>query len=102
MANVTKRVGKSGAVSYLIRAFVETGASGKQVTKSMTWKPPANMRPSAADKQAEKEAVLFEQRVRSGVVSLDGKTTFSEFTARWMETAELAPKTRAGMPYLSA
>lgn len=100
MANITKRFDKDGNPSYLIRTFVEQGASGKQITKSMTWRPPAGMRPGAADKQAQKEAVLFEDRVRSGIVSLDGKTKFANYAARWMDTAELAPKTREQYEYL--
>ncbi len=94
MANVTKRQNKAGEPSYLIRVYLDQEANGKQLTKSMTWKPPAGMRPSAADKQAEKEAVLFEERVRRGIVSLDGKTTFKEYADRWMEMSKLAPKTR--------
>ena len=84
MASITKRTNKAGEVSYLIRAFVEQGPSGKQTTKSMTWKPPAGMRLSAADKQAEKEAVLFEEWVRSGVVSIDRKIRFEDYAAQWM------------------
>ena len=64
MANITKRTNKAGAISYLIHVFVEQGAGGKQSTKSMTWKPPQGMRPSAADKQVQREAVLFEERIR--------------------------------------
>ncbi len=100
MANITKRQNKAGNSSYLIRVYIDEGAGGKQLTKSMTWKPPGGMRPSTADKQAEKEAVLFEERVKSGIVSLDGKTKFAEYAARWMETAELAPKTREQYDYL--
>jgi len=36
------------------------------------------MRPSAADKQAEKEAILFEERARSGVSSIDSKMKFQD------------------------
>jgi len=100
MASITKRTNKDGSTVYKIRAFVEEGPDGKQVRKSMTWTPPAGMRPTAADKQAEKEAVLFEERVRSGVVSIDGKTKFEDYAARWMDTADLAPKTREQYDYL--
>jgi len=95
MANLTKRTNKDGSTSYLIRAYVGENANGKQIFKSMTWRPPAGMRPTAADKQAEKEAVLFEERVRSGIVSADGKTKFRDYADRWMGTADLAPTTRA-------
>jgi len=94
MANITKRKNKDGSVSYLIRVFAGEDSDGKQIVKPMTWRPPIGMRPSAADKQADKEAVLFEDRVLSGIVSIDGKTKFEDYAARWMETAELAPKTR--------
>jgi hypothetical protein len=100
VANITKRTNKAGGTSYLIRAYAGEKSDGKQITKSMTWKPPTGMRPSAADKQAEKEAVLFEERVRSGIVSIDGKTKFEEYAARWMDTAEIAPKTREQYVYL--
>ncbi len=100
MANITKRQNKSGQTSYLIRAYIDEGAGGKQITKSMTWHPPAGMRPSTADKQAEKEAVLFEKRVKSGVISQDGKTRFADYAARWMDTSDLAPKTREQYTHL--
>lgn len=100
MASVTKRVNKAGNVSYLIRVFLEQGSDGKQATKSITWTPPAGMRPTAADKQAEKEAVLFEEKVRSGVVSINGKTSFADYAAQWMDAVELAPKTREQYVYL--
>ena len=92
MANITKRKNKAG-VSYLIRAFVAWGADGKQKTKSMTWKPPKGMKETAADKQAEKEGILFEEKVKSGTVTIDGRIKFADYAARWMETTELAPKT---------
>ena len=38
MATITKRETKSG-VSYRIRASVGYDASGKQIMRSMTWKP---------------------------------------------------------------
>ena len=94
MANITKRTNKAGEVSYLIRVYAGEDAKGKQLTKSTTWKPPAGMRPTAADKQAEREAVLFEEKVRSGVVSIDGKTKFADYAARWMEAKEMRPRTR--------
>jgi integrase len=105
MANITKRTNKNGSTSYLIRAYLEEGPGGKQITKSTTWKPPLNksgkpMSESAADKQAEKEAALFEDRIRSGVVSLTGRTKFEDYAARWMETADITAKTREQYVYL--
>ena len=38
MATITRREGKNG-VSYLIRSSVGYDSSGKQIMRSMTWKP---------------------------------------------------------------
>lgn len=35
----------------------------KKITKSMTYKPEENMTPKAAKKEAERQAVLFEDKV---------------------------------------
>ena len=40
MAQITKRVGKNGKVSYLIRVSAGYGVDGKQRKQSMTWTPP--------------------------------------------------------------
>ena len=94
MANITKRTNKAGEVSFLIRAFVAWGADGKQITKSKTWKPPAGMKPSAAEKQAQKEAALFEEKIKSGTVTLDGKIKFADYAAKWIDFTEMKPTTR--------
>ena len=98
MANITKRINKDGTTSYLIRAYIDENSSGNQITKSMTWRPPLTesgkqMTESAAYKQAEKEAVLFEEHVRNGIMSFDGKTKFADYAAQWMNAAQIAPKT---------
>lgn len=93
MANVTKRYNKDGEPSYLIRAFVTWGADGKQITKSMTWKPPAGMKPSAADKQAKKEAALFDEKIKDGAVTVGGSVKFAEYAARWLEDSSIRPNT---------
>ncbi len=79
MANITKRTAKDGSVSYLIRAYAGETASGKQIRKSMTYNPPANMRPTTAEKEAQKQAALFEQRVQSGLAAFGGNTSFKEY-----------------------
>ena len=99
MATITKRTNKDGSFSYLIRAFVDQGPDGKQIRKTMTWKPPPGMRLTAADKEAEKEATRFEDRARR-FASINGKTKFNDFAQEWVETSDLAPKTREQYEYL--
>lgn len=94
MANITKRIGKNGSVSYLIRVYSGEDSSGKQFMKSITYKPPSGMRPTTADKEAEKQAVLFENQVRSGLVAFSASTTFQQYANSWIADEPLAPKTR--------
>lgn len=59
MACVRKK--KNG--SYEIIVSLGYNVEHKKITKSMTYKPEENMRPKAAKKEAERQAVLFEDKV---------------------------------------
>lgn len=94
MANITPRKGKNGKISYLIRVYVDQKIDGKQCFKSMTWKPSGNMSEKAIEAELNRQAILFEEVVKKGLVSQGGGTKFADYAARWMEAAQLAPKTR--------
>ena len=94
MANITKRHGKDGSLSYLIRVFLDENGEGRQHTKSKTWRPSPGMKEATADKQAEKQAVLFENQVKRGLLAYDSRTTLGEYAKHWIENEPLAPKTR--------
>jgi len=96
MPNITPRKNKDGSTSYLIRVFVDEKAGGKQTVKSMTYKPEQGMTARQVEKKLNETAVLFEQNVKSGVVAYDGRTKFADYAARWLEAAQIAPKTREG------
>jgi transcriptional regulator with XRE-family HTH domain len=96
LANITKRANKDGRVSYLIRVFVDEKSNGKQTVKSMTYKPDPNLTQRQAEKKANEAAILFEQKVKQGVVAYDGTIKFEAYAAQWMENAQIAPKTREG------
>lgn len=100
MASIKLRIAKNGKRSYLLRVFIEQGPDGHQTTRNFTWHVPDGMSPKAAEKQAYKEAAILEQAARSGLVSCDGKIRFADYAARWLETAELAPKTHEQYTYL--
>ena len=94
MANITKRQNKDGSTAYLIRVYVDETGTGKQITKSKTWKPAPGMRPGAAEKEAQKQAAIFEDQVKRGLVGMAGGIRFEDYARQWMEAAQLAPKTR--------
>lgn len=100
MANITERVNKSGNVSYLIRVFVDEDRTGKQKAKSMTWKPKPNMTPKQIEKELMRQATLFEEKVKSGLVSFDGSIRFEDYAEQYMKNAQISFATREQHNYL--
>lgn len=92
MATIEKR-----GNSYLIRCSSGYDITGKQIRKSMTWKIPDGMSAAKAEKEAKRQAVLFEENVRNGEV-LSGKIKFKAFSEQWMQDyakLNLRPRTLA-------
>lgn len=94
MANITKRTNKDGSISYLIRVYVDETGSGHQFMKSMIWRPPDHMRPTAIKKEVNRQATLFEDRVKQGLATFAGSTKFEEYANAWIENEPMAFKTR--------
>jgi len=94
VANTTRRENKDGSHSYLIRVYSDTALDGKQLFKVKTWRVPEGMSEKAEQKELNRQATLFEEQVKKGLVAMDGKTKFAEYAAKWMASAQLAPKTR--------
>ena len=61
---IQKRVSKKGVVSYLIRVSVGYNKNGRQIMKSMTYKPEKSMKPKAVEKELNRQAVLFEEKAK--------------------------------------
>lgn len=98
MANITKRTGKNGAVSYRFRVYAGQKADGSMIYKSHTWAVPAGMSEAKAEKEATKKAAEFEKKVQQGVV-FDTKMTLDEFLDKWFKEyarPQLKPKTVYG------
>lgn len=94
MATIRKREGKRG-LSYQIRSSCGYDIHGKQVVKSMTWKPPAGMTVRQMEKEVQRQAVLFDERCAAGATG-DGSMKFEAFAGLWFrEYAEpkLRPRT---------
>lgn len=93
MANITKRTNKDDSASYLIRVYVDENGTGHQIVKSMTWRPPEAMRPTTAEKEANRQALLFEDQVKRGLASFAGSTKFEDYATAWVENEPMAFKT---------
>lgn len=79
MASITKR-----GSSYLFRVSCGFDGNGKRLMKSQTWTPPANLTPKQAEKEAQRQAVLFEEKCRTGQY-IDSNTRFRDFTEIWLK-----------------
>lgn len=83
--------------SYLIRCYDGYDQNGKQIERTMTWKIPAGMSDKKAEKEAQHEAALFEERVRTGQTA-EQKIKFADFADKWFTDyaeVQLRPKTVA-------
>ena len=78
MATVKRR-----GQSYSIRVSCGYDVNGKQIIKSMTWKPQPVMSAAQAEKEAQRQAVLFEEKCRTGQV-LQGNVRFADFAEIWL------------------
>ena len=95
MATVKKHVSKSGKITYYIRTYDGYDSKGKQIERSMTWKPPETMTPRQVEKELQKQVIKFEESVKNGSC-FDSDTRFGEYAENWLENNRpplLAPKT---------
>lgn len=95
MATVKKHTAKNGKVTYYIRCFDGYDSSGKQIERSMTWKPDEKMTERQIEKELQRQIVLFEQSVKCGSY-FDPNTRFQDYAEVWLENnrpPQLAPKT---------
>ncbi len=83
MANIRKR-----GNTYQIRVSCGYNAKGEQISRSMTWRPPVGMTEKQAEKEVQKQAILFEEKCLHGQATANVK--FEEFAEQWFkEYAEL-------------
>lgn len=94
MATVTKR-----GDTYRIRVSCGYDINGKQIMRSMTWKPASGMTKKQIEKELDRQTVLFEEKVTSGEFLQDGNIKLGDFCNQYLEilsTSEsVAPTTVA-------
>lgn len=79
MATIQKR-----GNSYKITVSCGYDTRNKQIRKTMTWTPPANMTPRQEQKELERQTVLFEEQCANGLY-LNGNIKFADFSQHWLE-----------------
>ncbi len=91
MATIQKRKNKSGGLSFLIKVSLGYDINDKQIIKSMTWKPETSMTIRQAEKEANRQAVLFEDKCKSS--NLTNKSVrFQQLANEWLEYVETTQK----------
>ena len=94
MATIKKR-----GNSYLIRVSCGYDMQGKQIVHSMTWKPEAGMTVKQMEKEVQRQAVLFEEKCKSGLY-LSNNIRFADFAEKWLtDYAEKQLKAKTIAPY---
>ena len=98
--NITKRTKSEGTTVYQFRVFLSQSADGKQRTRSKTWQPPAGMTTKAAEKEAKRQAVIFENEVKQGRAALDARTKLSDVAREYIRNTEMEYKTKEWYEYM--
>lgn len=91
MAYIEKRKNNS----FKITVSLGLDARGHQIKKSTTYHAQCNT-PKAIEKEVNKFAIEFEEKVKNGNINVDNRITFDEYSENWLNTyAEnnLAPST---------
>lgn len=87
--------------AYELRASCGFNAKGRRVMKTRTWRPPYGMTEAQAEKEATRQAFLFEEEIRRGEV-LDQSTKMEDFLVKWLhnyaENSSARPRLRAINP----
>lgn len=91
MPSITPRKNKAGEViSYRIRVSRGYDSEGNKLKpREMTWKPSPNMTPRQAEKEAQRQALLFEEQCRQGYAP-DNRQTFAQYAAYVLQCKEQA------------
>ena len=82
MASILKRKD-----SYFIAVSCGYDQNGRQIRRTMTYKPDKNLTERQVQKEVQRQAVLFEEQVRNGQVSSDGRLKLADFVPMYLETA---------------
>lgn len=80
MANIRRR-----GNSFTIRVSNGYDVNGHQIVYTTTWKPDRQMTPKQLEKELNKVAAAFEDKVHSGLMSNNPRLTFAEFVPEYLD-----------------
>lgn len=83
MATIEKR-----NKSYKITVSCGYGIDGRQIRRTMTYTPEKGMTTKQIEKEVQRQAVLFEEQCRDGVVGTDGRMKLADYVPVYLENAK--------------
>ena len=95
MASIIKRNG-----SYMFMVSCGYDIHGKQVRRTMTYTPEPGMTAKQIEKEVQRQAILFEEKCKTGQVAESGSLKLSEFIEQYFDShAELNLKKKTIVGY---
>lgn len=83
MATIDTKTGKDGSVSYIIRVSNGYDSDGRQIRPTMSYKPELGMTKKQIEKELNRQATLFEEKVKKGF-AIDENIKFSAYSELWL------------------
>lgn len=83
MATIRKRNN-----NYEIAVSCGYDINGKQIRRTMTYKPDPNMTAKQIEKEVQRQAVLFEEQCQNGTAPTDGRMKLAEYVPLYPENAK--------------
>ncbi|MCH5299006.1 MAG: site-specific integrase [Ruminococcus sp.] len=83
MATIQKRKN-----SYLITVSLGYDSNGKQIRRTMTWKPERGMTKRQIKEELDRQKVLFEQQCRNGQAAIDNRIKLDDYISIYFENAK--------------
>lgn len=87
MPNITPRKNKNGKItSYTIRVYHGYDSEGKRLKPyTMSYKPAPNMTAKQIEKEVQRQALLFEEQCKNGMISTNRNIKLSDFCPMYLE-----------------
>lgn len=87
MPNITPRKNKNGEItSYTIRVYHGYDSKGKRLKPyTMSYKPAPNMTTKQIEKEVQRQALLFEEQCKNGMISTNRNIKLSDFCPMYLE-----------------
>ena len=98
MASLKKNVKKNGEVVYRVQITLTDKSTNKRKDKVITFKPNQNSSPKQQEKESQKFAMEWEDKLKNGESYEGEEMSFADFSEKWLESRkeDLAYSTYTG------